>query len=246
MQNSIRLFFQSTDKHRHTAQELTLQGALVGYRVVQTLFYDVWPKVKFLCLSGSPQLAAESMSYLDASLPSLTNIGIMHCPTAASELLRSGTAWPQMVSVSLPHNQLDANAMSMLRQAEWTHLRVLILDKNKIDASGMQHLVACSWPFLDNLSLANTGIDEVALHCLAEGQWPRLQLLDLSKNNICARGISYLTEGSWPVLRALLLSEQVLDEEACSLLKIACPATTKMLSYKSGLVQLELLSVWIL
>lgn len=177
------------DKHRHTAQKLTLQGPLVGYRVVQTLSSGVWPKVQELYLCGSPQLAADSMSLLNGSLPKMVNAEITHCHSAALELLDAGTAWLRIDSVNLAHNQLDANALSLLPQANWTHLRSLRLDHNMIGVSGMQHLVACSWPVLQCLSLENVDIDELALHCLAEGQWPVLQFLDLSENNMCAQGI---------------------------------------------------------
>ena len=80
------------DRHRHTAQKMTLQGPLVGYRVVQTLFNDFWPKVEDLYLIGSPQLTADSMSHLNGSLPKMVNVEITHCHSAALDLLRSGTS----------------------------------------------------------------------------------------------------------------------------------------------------------
>ena len=107
------------------------------------------------------------MSHFSNSLPNLATIDIAHCSTAALELLRSGTSWPQIRAVSLAHNQLDANAVSVMPQARWTNLRCLKLSHNMIGASGVQHLVACSWPHLDMLRLKNTCIDGPALSFLA-------------------------------------------------------------------------------
>ena len=95
------------DQHRHTAEKMTLQGPLVGYRVVQTLFHDVWPKVTELYLCGSPQLAADSMTRLNGSLTKMVDAEITHCHSAALELLKSGTAWRRINDINLAHNQLD-------------------------------------------------------------------------------------------------------------------------------------------
>ena len=85
------------------------------------------------------------MSHVSNFLPNLVAIGVAHCAsTTALKLLRSGTAWPQICTVGLAHNQLDANAISVMLQARWTNLSCL--NHNMIGASGVQHLVACSWP----------------------------------------------------------------------------------------------------
>lgn len=130
------------------------------------------------------QTAPHLTSHLNGSLTSLVGIDIEACPAAALELLRSGSAWPQVVSLRAPNNQLDASAMSVMPQAKWTHLRFLTLSHNVLGASGMQHLVACSWPVLEYLYLANTGIDGPALRHFAAGQWPQLRGLGLTKNTL--------------------------------------------------------------
>lgn len=227
-----------------------LWGPLVSCRMIQTLSLSVWPTVRGLQLKGAPQLDIQSMSHLSGSLPGLVGISIQDCSTAAMELLRSGTAWPQIVYINVAHNQLDGGAISVMPQAKWTHLRFLSLAHNMLGALGMQHLVACSWPLLQRLYLANTGIDGFALRYFAEGQWPQLQALDLTENNIDAIGMSCLLQGSWPLLSDLELSEQGLDAEACSLLGIPYPAqrTRKTVARKSGssLVQLPVLNIVII
>ena len=232
-------------RYRRDAAFMDLRGPLVSCRVVQLLSHRVWPTMTRVRLSGAPQLDAESMSHLNGCLPSLVSIDITDSSAAALELLRCGTAWPQVVSIDIAHNQLDASAISVLPQAQWTHLRLLKLNHNMLGASGMQHLVASSWPLLAHLYLANTGIDGPALRYFAGGQWPQLQGLDLTENNIDAIGMSCLLQGSWPLLTGLVLSEQALDAEACSLLGIAYPAkpTIKKVPRKSGLVQLPFLNI---
>lgn len=199
-------------------------------------------------MCDSPHIDAESMSYLSTCLPDLNFINIRNLSAAVLQLFRSGTAWPRIFHLVLAHNQLGASAISLMPHSRWSHLMSLVLSCNTIGVSGMQHLVACSWPCLTNLYLASTGLDRPALRCLAEGQWPELCLLDLTDNNVDAMGISYLTQGSWPLLATLYLPKQGLDEEACSLLGVAYPATPNtneeaMVSCKSGMVQDALLTV---
>ena len=237
-------------RYHDTVNEMTLWGPLVGCRVVQTLSHDVWPAVNRFNLHASPHFDAESVSYLITCLPNLQTIDIKDCSAAVLTLFRSGTAWPQLVSMVLADNQLDATAISPMPHTRWTRLKCLILSYNMIGVSGIQHLVACSWPHLEGLYLMSTGLDRPALCCLAEGQWPKLRWLDLTKNKVDAIGISHLTQGSWPLLLTLYLSEQGLDDEACSLLGVAYWATQNtdeetLVSCKSGLVQYPLLSIGI-
>ena len=211
------------DRHRHYTAKLKLRGPLVSSRVVQTLMQHWWPTVQSLHLYASPQLEAESMSCFRSSLPNLTTIEIRHCSIAALELLKLGTRCHQLRTITLAHNQLDADSISIIPRASWAHLRYLDLGHNMIGGAGVQHLVSYSWPSLQILFLTNTGIDGAALRCLAQGQWPELCLLDLLDNNIDATGALYLTQGNWPLLTILVLSFQGLDQEACSLLGIAYP-----------------------
>ena len=229
------------EKHRHNTTDLSLRGPFVRCSAIQSLMQDSWPTLRVLSLT-TPQLEAGSISQFSKSLPNLAAFDIEQCSTAALELLRSGTAWPHLLTLSLAHNQLDAKLISVMPQARWTQLRYLNLGSNMIGTAGVQHLVACSWPHLHILHLANTGIDEPALRCLAHGLWPALCMLDLTKNNIDAAGVSHLVQASWPQLSALMLSEQGLDECAYSLLSIEYPATEAM-SQKSGLQQFPQLCI---
>ena len=235
------------DKHRRNAITMTLRGPLVRCGAVRLLMLDCWPTLEALRVEAVPQLEAESMSHFSTSLPNLASLSIKHCCPAALELSILGLAWPQLSSLNLSHNQLDANFMSIMPQARWTHLHVLELDSNMISAAGIQHLVACSLPLLEYLQLSNTGVDEPALCYLAKGQWPSLYLLDLTHNNIGAKGISYLVQGCWPSLASLFLSKQGLDEEVCSLLGIEYPEKSifEAVFRKSGLHQFPYLRIYL-
>lgn len=241
------------DKHRHLTEdlrwgppyEMKLRGPFMSCSVAQSLMHNSWPTITVLEWHALPQREAESVSWLSSSLPNLTGISFRHCFIAASDLLRFGTSWSELKTISLAHNQLDASSISAIPQASWPHLRYLELGHNMISTAGVQHLVDCSWPCLQVLSLTNTGIDGAALRCLAQGHWPELCLLDLVDNNIDAIGASYLIQGNWPLLTSLVLSAQGLDEETCFLLGVAYPGgrTIGMSLYKSRLHQFPNLKV---
>lgn len=89
-----------------------------------------------------------------------------------------GTACPQLESLVLSHNQLDANAISAvpspLPGPEFRHARCC-----KYAAVGVLLL-----GFLKTLRLEHTVIDGPVLRCLAQGQWPVLESLSLQGNKI--------------------------------------------------------------
>ena len=58
------------------------------------------------------------MSYLIESLPSLRAIILQDCSLDAAVLLKFGTGWPQLGSISLDNNQLDAKSVLAITQAK--------------------------------------------------------------------------------------------------------------------------------
>ena len=207
------------DKHRDTAQRVRLQGPFIGCRVLQSLTHDVWPQLAVLEMCDAPQLGLETVSLLTNL--SLTHIAFAGCCLDTAVLQELSTGWPQLRSIQLRNNQLDANTISAIRQAKWPELYSLHLDVNILGVAGMQHIVSCSFPLMQYLTLKHACLDAPALQCLAQGQWPLLTGLKLNGNNIDATGVSCLVKGNWPSLCRLTLSDQGLDEGACLLLGIA-------------------------
>ena len=236
------------DKHRHSTRSITLRGPPVGSKVMQSLTLGEWPVLKSLKIVGSTQLG--DLSGL-SGLCSLTSITVVDSCLDAPVLLKLATGWSLLKSISLINNQLDANAISAITQANWLHLQELVLNSNKLGIAGIQHLVCCSWPVLKYLTLEHTCIDGPAVHCLAQGQWPALRWLSLDGNNIGVTSISYLLQGNWPLLRKLVLCEQGLDEEAYTLLGIPEAQQCSIMSNRrfckcsSDLPQFPNLIVWV-
>lgn len=198
---------------------MRLQGPVIGCRVLQSLTHDVWPQLAVLEMCDAPQLGLDTMSVLTNL--SLTHIAFAGCCLDTAVLLELSTGWPQLRSIQLRNNQLDANTISAIRQAKWPGLYYLHLDFNTLGVAGMQHIVSCSFPLTQYLTLKYACLDAPALQCLAQGQWPLLTGLNLNGNNIDATGVSCLVKGNWPSLCRLTLSDQGLDERACLLLGIA-------------------------
>ena len=206
------------DKHRHTAQNVTLWGPLSGCRIFQCLEKYNWPLLKRFNMIASPQLDVDSASRFLTH--SLTHIHVADSCFDAPALFKKITEWPRLVSIQLLNNQLDANAVSAMTHAKWPFLHTLNLSFNKLGLVGVQHLVSCAWPCLGVLKLDQACIDALALQCLACGHWPRLWHLSLDGNPVNTTGISYLVQVNWPMLRQLWLPGQGLDKKAYLLLGI--------------------------
>lgn len=130
------------DKHQQIARSMTLQGPAVSCTVAQTLTHNSWPMLDSLEVDELPQLRPRIISQLSKSFHSLTHVSIRDSRLDAAVLLSLGTGWPQLQSLSLIDNQLDANAISGITQAKCTHLQYLILGYITLGISGVQHLVS--------------------------------------------------------------------------------------------------------
>ncbi|KAL3151024.1 hypothetical protein ABBQ38_012895 [Trebouxia sp. C0009 RCD-2024] len=208
------------DRHRRSADYIRMEGPLMGCKAVQTLTRGWWSKLSSIMVAKSPQLTVESIAHL-IELRSVTYVTVSDNCLDASMLLGLAVGWPQLRQISLPNNQLDANAISVLKRADWRLLRALNLSNNPLGIAGIQRLLSWSLPSLEWLLLENAGIDATASCYLAQGQWPGLRHLHLFGNNIGTTGVSYLVQGDWPFLTTLHLSSHGLDEEAHTLLGIA-------------------------
>ena len=209
------------EKHKHASRVLTLQGPLTGCRANQVLTQDPWPVPSSVALVDPLQLGVETMSQLNRSLHSVTILCIVDSCLDTSGLLNLVTDWSRLRMLEISNNQVDVNAISLIRHAKWPHLERLLLSSNKLGVADMQHLVPCSWPLLTFLILDHECIDVPSVSCIAQGQFPALTLLSLRGNNVDAAGISYLVQGNWPELTTLMLSDECLDEAAFMLLGIS-------------------------
>ncbi|KAL3145693.1 hypothetical protein ABBQ32_003227 [Trebouxia sp. C0010 RCD-2024] len=105
----------------------------------------------------------------------------------ASMLLGLAVGWPRLRQISLPNNQLDASAISVLAHADWRLLITLNLSNNPLGIAGIQRQLSLSLPSLEWLLLENAGIDATASCYVAQGQWAGH--LYLFGNNIGTVGV---------------------------------------------------------
>ena len=135
------------DKYRNDADTMTLRGPLVTCTAVQSLTHGKWPSVTRLSVSSASQLGAESVSCLSCSLPSLTMIEIVFTSHEALALFQKESSWSQMRSISFSGKHVDANAITVVRHANWTNVHRLSEPADLLellDNIGIRHLVPCS------------------------------------------------------------------------------------------------------
>ena len=204
------------DKHRRVATWMALQGPLLECRAVKSLTHASWPLLRTMELYNIPHLGTKRICYLLDLLHHLIDISITDCFVVACLLSKIGTGCLQFRYILLGSNELDADAISATKHANWPNLEVMDMHGCMLGTSGIQTRESCSWPYLEALCLKHACLDVPALQCQA--QWPQLSFMDLCGNHIDATGISYLVQGKWPLLGMLLLSDQGLDEEGLLLL----------------------------
>ena len=82
------------DKHRRSAEYVTLKGPLVRCWIIQSLTRDAWPLMKRLVLVDAPQLGPESICHLRNQL-SLKELSVVDCFFDAAVLLKFSMGWLQ-------------------------------------------------------------------------------------------------------------------------------------------------------
>lgn len=87
--------------------------------IVQSLTRSRWPTVTVLALLNLPHLGVESICHLTANSHALVDITIEDsvCFLDATVLSMIGTCCAQLTNITLRNNQLDANAILVMRQA---------------------------------------------------------------------------------------------------------------------------------
>ena len=135
-------------------------------------------------------------------------------------------AWPELLALSLPGNELDSQDLQHLLSVPWPKLRRLCLMGNLFDGSSLQQILQASLPSIQELDLRHCTIARDEWPCnlnidLPVVQLPCLEWLDVGENDLDDLYMAEMQKVCCPLL-AHLNAEDSIRFSSAGLHQLVC------------------------
>ena len=184
--------------------------------LVEALMQGHWPSLEVLGLTCSMCYGDCNIAFMPSQLswPNLTTLSLQHLKLDVASFDRvTEVHHTSLQCLRLGAAGVTTACLEIFTQKQWLHLAVLHVANNDLGADEMLVLCQAELPNLLELGLNDNHIGATSLVLLAEGRWPKLTELDLYHNDICADGIKFLTKACWPDLCMIKVDRKVVCQK---------------------------------
>lgn len=184
--------------------------------LVEILMQGHWPSLEVLGLTCSMCYGDCNIAFMPSQLswPNLTMLALQRVKLDVASFDRVAEVHhTSLQCLRLGAAGVTTACLEIFTQQQWLHLAILHVASNDLGAEEMLVLCQAELPNLLELGLNDNHIGATSLVLLAEGPWPQLTELDLYHNDISADGIKFLTKARWPDLCVVKVDRKVVCQE---------------------------------